>query len=60
MKQAIWATLEHLCSTDQTFKKQHDKCPPGTDSCEYRKYEAAGKLQKYRHPPRLHPASKNI
>jgi len=56
MKQAIWATLEHLCSTDETLKKQHDNCPPGTDSGrEYRKYEAAGKLQEYRHPLQLHP-----
>jgi len=55
MKQTIWA-LEYLCSTDEMFKKQLDKCPPGTDSwCEYRKYEAAGKLGKYRHSPWLHP-----
>ncbi|EZA47079.1 hypothetical protein X777_16771 [Ooceraea biroi] len=54
MKKAIWATLEHLCSSNEN--PRHDNCPAGADSwCQWRKYEATGKLEEYDHPPPLHP-----
>ncbi|XP_057337726.1 uncharacterized protein LOC130675860 [Microplitis mediator] len=48
MKNAIWATYYHYCSTDE--KPQHDKCPRGEDSwCEWQKSAAANTLDSFKH-----------
>lgn len=48
MKNEIWATFFHKCSTDQ--KPQHQNCPVGEDSwCKWRKAEAAGELRNFHH-----------
>lgn len=48
MKNAIWATYYHYCSTDK--KPQHDKCPSGEDSwCEWQKAAAANTLDSFKH-----------
>ncbi|XP_058810387.1 uncharacterized protein LOC131675426 [Phymastichus coffea] len=52
MKNAIMATLDHYCSTDEL--PRHDHCPEGADSwCEWRKAEAANKLADFQHSPRV-------
>lgn len=49
MKKSIMATLYHYCSTDENPK--HENCPAGADSwCEWRKAEATGQLENYKHP----------
>ena len=48
MKNAIWATFDHKCSTDA--KQKHDNCPPGPDSwCNWRRAEAGNKLHDFKH-----------
>ena len=52
MKNAIWATYHHKCSTDTA--PQHDYCPTGADSwCSWRRAEAKGTLDNYIHHPPL-------
>lgn len=54
MKQAIWATLSHKCSTNEN--STHEDCPPGLDSwCSYQVAKACNKLDEYVHKPALHP-----
>lgn len=54
MKDNIWATFYHKCSTDK--KPQHDLCPPGQDSwCTWQKTKYHGTLKDYKHKPALHP-----
>ncbi|XP_032682124.1 uncharacterized protein LOC116849269 [Odontomachus brunneus] len=51
MKDAIWATFYHKCSTDEN--PQHDKCPPGESSwCKWKQAEANNVLE-YEHPAPL-------
>ncbi|XP_011858297.1 PREDICTED: uncharacterized protein LOC105555866 [Vollenhovia emeryi] len=48
MKNTIWATYFHKCSTDKN--PQHTYCPAGLTSwCSYRRAEAEGTLAKYKH-----------
>ncbi|XP_058789761.1 uncharacterized protein LOC131663386 [Phymastichus coffea] len=52
MKNAIMATLDHYCSTDEL--PRHDHCPEGADSwCKWRKAEVANKLADFQHSPRV-------
>ena len=52
MRNAIMATLDHYCSTDEL--PCHDNCPEGAESwCECRKAEATNTLAAFKHPPRL-------
>ncbi|XP_046617623.1 uncharacterized protein LOC124303880 [Neodiprion virginianus] len=52
MRNAIMATLDHYCSTDEL--PRHDNCPEGAESwCEWRKAEATNTLVAFKHPPRL-------
>ena len=52
MKNAIWATYHHKCSTDTA--PEHDYCPTGADSwCSWRRAEAKGALDNYTHDPPL-------
>lgn len=49
MTEAIWAIWYHKASTDE--KPQHHFCPPGETSwCQYRRAEATGREEDYRHP----------
>lgn len=53
MKNNIWATFYHKCSTDE--KEQHDLCPHGQDSwCTWQKAKYDGSLKDYKHKPALH------
>lgn len=48
MKNAVWATFYHKCSTDKN--PQHKYCPTGsTSSCSWRRAEAEGTLNDYTH-----------
>ncbi|KYQ47031.1 hypothetical protein ALC60_13943 [Trachymyrmex zeteki] len=48
MKNAIFATLNHYCSTD--VKPRHEKCPAGADSwCKWRKAQATNELKNFKH-----------
>lgn len=48
MKQEIWETFFHKCSTDEN--PQHQNCPAGEDSwCKWRKAEAKGELDSFHH-----------
>ncbi|XP_025159029.1 uncharacterized protein LOC105189804 isoform X2 [Harpegnathos saltator] len=52
MKEAIIATLDHYCSTDES--PRHDNCPVGIDSwCEWRKAKSINQLKSFKHPDRL-------
>ncbi|XP_032688817.1 uncharacterized protein LOC116852487 [Odontomachus brunneus] len=52
MKDAIWATFYHKCSTDEN--PQHDKCPPDESSwCKWKQAEANNVLLEYKHPAPL-------
>ncbi|XP_071056469.1 uncharacterized protein [Onthophagus taurus] len=52
MKNSIWATYYHKCSTDD--HPQHEFCPVGPESwCSWRKAEAEGKLETYIHKPAI-------
>lgn len=53
MKNVIWATFHHKCSTDDV--PQHDHCPSGPDSwCTWQRAKVAGTLAEYKHKPALH------
>uniref|UniRef100_A0A6P7GDN8 Uncharacterized protein LOC114336144 n=1 Tax=Diabrotica virgifera virgifera TaxID=50390 RepID=A0A6P7GDN8_DIAVI len=48
MKNSIWATYYHYCSTDK--KPQHEKCPTGEDSwCEWQKTTATNQIKSFKH-----------
>ena len=48
MKEAIWATLFHCSSSDNSPK--HHKSPPGDQSwCKWRQVEASGTLNSFKH-----------
>ena len=49
MYKEIWATLHHLCSTDEN--SNHGYCPAGANSwCSYRRAEAEGMdVSKFKH-----------
>lgn len=52
MQNAIWATFNHKCSTDEN--PMHENCPPGMDSwCKWKRAEVEQKLDDYHHPPPL-------
>ena len=52
MRNAIMATLDHYCSTDEL--PRDDNCPEGAESwCEWRKAEATNTLAAFKHAPRL-------
>ena len=52
MKKAIFATLDHYCSTDTS--PRHENCPEGAESwCEWRKAEATNSLASFNHPARM-------
>ncbi|XP_071652404.1 uncharacterized protein [Temnothorax longispinosus] len=53
MKDAIWATFYHKCSTNE--EPRHDNCPQGPESwCSWQQAKAAGTLQHYEHKTPLH------
>lgn len=48
MKEEIWATYYHCCSSDEV--PQHQYCPAGENSwCKYRRAEALGLLENFKH-----------
>ena len=48
MREAIWATFHHYCSTDKN--SQHEKCPIGPDSwCSWQRAAAALELSDFHH-----------
>lgn len=48
MKNAVWATFYHKCSTDKN--PQHKYCPAGSTSwCSWRRAKAEGTLNDYTH-----------
>lgn len=52
MRTAVWAIWYHKSSTDEHPK--HQFCPPGRNSwCKYRRAEATGILDFYKHPKSL-------
>nr|XP_036677854.1 uncharacterized protein LOC108005992 isoform X2 [Drosophila suzukii] len=52
MKDAIWATYYHKCSTDD--QPQHHLCPEGSESwCNWQVAKAEGKLETFKHKPPL-------
>jgi len=52
MRNAIFATLDHYCSSDKS--PRHDNCPPGADSwCKWRQAEAKNELSRYKHGARV-------
>nr|XP_012146536.1 PREDICTED: uncharacterized protein LOC105663283 [Megachile rotundata] len=55
MKNAIWATYYHLCSTDEN--PRHEYCLTGEGSwCKWKKAEVYGTTsQNLNHPPPLYP-----
>ncbi|XP_076636142.1 uncharacterized protein LOC143349089 [Colletes latitarsis] len=54
MRNAIWATYNHKCSTDDN--PQHDNCPPGRESwCSWQRAKAEGSLDMFVHKALLHP-----
>lgn len=56
MKDAVWATFLHKCSTDKV--PQHSKCPEGVNSwCKWRVAEATGELDSFKHD---HPLCKDV
>lgn len=53
MKEAIWATFDHKCSTDE--EPRHNNCPQGPESWfSWQQAKAAGTLQEYKHKTPLH------
>ena len=54
MRNAIWATYQHKCSTDKNPK--HNYCPPGSESwCLWQRANAEGNLNTFVHESPLHP-----
>ncbi|XP_076622851.1 uncharacterized protein LOC143342632 [Colletes latitarsis] len=54
MRNAIWATYNHKCSTDDN--PQHDNCPPGRESwCLWQRAKAERSLDIFVHKAPLHP-----
>lgn len=52
MRNAIFATLDHYCSSDES--PRHDNCPSGADSwCKWRQAEAKNELATYKHGARV-------
>ncbi|KAJ8953476.1 hypothetical protein NQ318_023597 [Aromia moschata] len=53
IKNAVWATLYHKCSTDD--EPRHEYCPQGPESwCSWQQGKAAGTLDEYEHDKPLH------
>ncbi|KAG8238663.1 hypothetical protein J437_LFUL018156 [Ladona fulva] len=53
IKKAIQSTMFHKSSTDE--EPNHDKCPPGQESCcSWQRAKATESLKNYKHRPPLH------